>query len=90
MPSLSSCSAPCSTGSVPELLWWYVSPPPLRQASLKRSQVWVRNASWGRSEFRLRWAQRAVVHSLLEKHCVHMAEDLAATHARARSLNEKT
>ena len=64
--------------------------PPLRQASLKWSQAWVWNVLWFQSEFRLRWVQRAVVHVLLKEHCMHMAEDLAATGARARSLNEKT
>ena len=83
MPSLTLCSAPCSTASVPEFLWWYISPPPLQQASLKQSQAWVQNALWFRSEFRLRRVQRAIVHVLLEEHCMHMAEDLSMTGARA-------
>ena len=45
---------------------------------------------WFWSKFRLRQAQWAVMHALLEEHCAHMAEDLAMTGAHARSLNEKT
>ena len=62
---------------------------PLQQASLKQSQVWVWNVLWFWSKFRLRWAQRAIMHVLLEEHCTYMVEDLAMTGACTWSLNEK-